>query len=85
MSGQESDQEVEHRIAALRRNVRIALEGKAIADVAEHAGLAVEEVRALLTGAPTAADLYMLARLEQVLGVGLWPRASPQRPPARDG
>jgi len=73
MSGRESDRLVEVRLAELRRNVRAALAGASIADVAVSAGLQPDEVAALIAGG-AGVDLYVLARLEASLGVPLWPR-----------
>lgn len=79
MSGQESDHLVDARLTALRQNVSAALADKVISEVAACAGLHPTEVTDLIAGATTV-DLYVLARLEETLGVPLWPRAGPDSP-----
>ncbi|MFF2388971.1 hypothetical protein [Agromyces sp. NPDC058104] len=63
----------EIRVAMLRDNLLRAMGTASRREVAEQAGLEVEDIDSLLASS-TVGDLYVVSRLEAALGAALWPR-----------
>ncbi|GAA1955280.1 hypothetical protein GCM10009717_21570 [Agromyces allii] len=75
MSGIRYGQSLKTSLARPRENLCLAIGQAALQEVAHRARLEVDEVASLL-GGTTHGDLF-LTRLEEALGVTLWPRVHP--------
>ncbi|MRG60698.1 hypothetical protein GE115_12580 [Agromyces sp. CFH 90414] len=72
MTGNKNNHLVDVRLSTLRDNVLRAVGSVPLTDIAMRAEVEIADLHTLIQN-PARSDLYVVARLENALGVHLWP------------